>query len=195
MLNKTTALILSLLMPLPGIAAEIKQRSYRYEYDVAKASDSDVFVVCSGCQDDKLTKETQPLKLALRLATPPPAMEPQLPITEEAKPVAKQEAELKGLIGTAYFDFDRSLLVAQEKTSLEQLAKLIPPEKSVVVTGYTCSIGKDAYNEKLSYRRAQSVASYLMAMGVRVGNIDGKGKCCPASENKQLNRRVEVSCP
>ncbi|MDD2735183.1 MAG: OmpA family protein [Desulfuromonadaceae bacterium] len=195
MLNKTTALILSLLVPLPGIAAEIKQRSYSYAFDGAKTSDSDVFVVCTGCPDDKLTKEVQPLKLALRLAQPSPVLVPQLPVAEEAKPAAKQETEMKGLIGTVYFDFDRSLLVAQEKTSLEQLARQIPPEKSVAVTGYTCSIGKDAYNEKLSYRRAQSVASYLMAMGVRVGNIDGKGKCCPASENKQLNRRVEVSCP
>lgn len=195
MLNKTTALILTLMMPLPGIAAEIKQRSYSYAYDVAKASDGDVFVVCFECQDDKLTKEIQPIKLALRLATPAPVVEPQLSITGEAQPAAKQEAELRGQIGTVYFDFDRSLLVAHERTSLEQLAKLVPPEKSVVVTGYTCSIGKDSYNEKLSYRRANSVASYLVELGVRVGRVEGKGKCCQKSKNKKLNRRVEVSCP
>jgi len=195
MLNKTTALILTLLMPHPGIAAEIKQRSYSYVFDEAKTSDSDVFVVCTGCPDDKLTKETRPLKLALRLATPAPAVEPQLSITEEAQPAAKQEAELGGQIGTVYFDFDRSSLVEQERTSLEQLAKLVPPEKSVVVTGYTCSIGKDAYNEKLSYRRANSVASYLVELGVRIERVEGKGKCCQKSKNNKLNRRVEVSCP
>ena len=195
MLNKTTALILTLMMPLPGIAAEIKQRSYSYAYDVAKASDGDVFVICFECQDDKLTKEIRPLKLALRLATPAPAVEPQLSITEEVKPAAKPEAELRGQIGTVYFDFDRSSLVEHERTSLEQLAKLVPPEKSVVVTGYTCSIGKDAYNEKLSYRRANSVAANLVELGVRVGRVEGKGKCCQKSENKKLNRRVEVSCP
>ena len=195
MLIKTTTLILTLLMPLPGIAAEIKQRSYVYAFDGAKTSDSDVFVVCTGCIDDTLTKEIEPLNLALRLTTPPPTILPQLTTSEEVKPAAKPEAELRCPIGTAYFDFDRSSLVAQEMTHLEQLVKLIPPEKSVAVTGYTCSIGKDAYNEKLSYRRANSVASYLVELGVRVGRVEGKGKCCQKSENKKLNRRVEVSCP
>ncbi|MFZ4857595.1 MAG: OmpA family protein [Desulfuromonadaceae bacterium] len=194
MLKRASALILSLITPLPGIAAEIKQRPYSYSSDVVSTTDSDVFVVCSDCPDDKLTKEAPPIKLAIRLSTPLPAVAMPAPI-EEAKPAIKQEAELKGLIGTVHFDFDRSTLVSREKLNLQQLAKQIPEKTLVAVTGYTCSIGKETYNETLSYQRARSVASYLMSLGVRVGNVEGKGKCCPVSDDKQLNRRVEVSCP
>ena len=32
-------------------------------------------------------------------------------------------------------------------------------------------------------------------IGVRVGRVEGKGRCCQKFDNKRLNRRVEVSCP
>ena len=196
MLIKTSAVALALLIPMSAVAEEIKQRSYGYSYDVAKSVNCDVFIVCSDCKDDKLTKAPVPIKLAMRMSAEEPHAKPiQNPVIqkqEEEAAANKQATKQSGLIGAVHFDFDRSLLVKSEQENLYQISGQIPSDKSVDLTGYTCSIGTDDYNKGLSYRRASSVASYLATKGVRIGRVEGKGKCCPVSENIKINRRVEV---
>jgi OOP family OmpA-OmpF porin len=60
-------------------------------------------------------------------------------------------------------------------------------------------VGTDAYNDKLSVRRAQAVRDYLVGKGVDPNLIDvqGRGKREPVASNKTeegraQNRRVEV---
>jgi len=195
MLMKTSTVALVLLIPMSAVAEEIKQRSYGYSYDVAKSVNSDVFIVCSDCKDDTLTKVPVPIKLAMRMSVEEPLAKPlQNPVTQkqEEASVNKQATIQSGLIGAVHFDFDRSLLVKSEQENLDQISGQIPADKSVDVIGYTCSIGTDGYNKGLSYKRASSVASYLMSKGVSIGKVEGKGKCCPVSDNNKINRRVEV---
>ena len=73
------------------------------------------------------------------------------------------------------------------------------PNTTVQVLGHTDSDGDAAYNQNLSQRRAQSVASLLVSEGVpssRVSSI-GRGEDQPVASNltaegKQQNRRVEI---
>lgn len=70
----------------------------------------------------------------------------------------------------------------------------------VVVAGHTDSSGSDALNQRLSERRAQSVASYLNTAGVISERLEviGFGETQPIASNdtkagKELNRRVEIT--
>ena len=69
----------------------------------------------------------------------------------------------------------------------------------VIAIGHTDSIGSDAYNQKLSVRRAESVKAYLVSKGVEPNRIytEGKGEKQPVASNKTKdgrakNRRVEI---
>lgn len=73
------------------------------------------------------------------------------------------------------------------------------PDTIVVVTGHTDSTGSAAHNQRLSERRAQSVASVLVNSGVSPGRIDtrGAGQTQPIASNETTqgraqNRRVEI---
>ena len=92
---------------------------------------------------------------------------------------------------TIYFDLDRAELKQKEKTQLDA----IPAGMFVTVDGYTCSLGKEQYNLKLSDIRAQAVANYLKSRGVLIVKQEGKGECCPVSTDKSKNRRVVIDKP
>ena len=73
------------------------------------------------------------------------------------------------------------------------------PDIKVRIEGHTDSVGSDSYNEELSQRRAQAVATALEARGVSAGRIQavGRGKAAPVASNqtsagRQQNRRVEI---
>lgn len=71
---------------------------------------------------------------------------------------------------------------------------------TIVVAGYTDSRGTDSYNQTLSQKRAQSVASYLQSRKVKPVRFDviGMGERSPIADNsteagRSQNRRVELS--
>ena len=73
------------------------------------------------------------------------------------------------------------------------------PNTTVQVVGHTDNTGSAAYNQDLSQRRAQSVASVLQANGVPGGRIVafGRGEDQPIASNLSVagraqNRRVEI---
>ncbi len=73
------------------------------------------------------------------------------------------------------------------------------PSTLVRVEGYTDSIGSDAYNMDLSYRRANAVRNLLVQRGIADNRMDvvGYGKTMPVASNdseagRQRNRRVEI---
>jgi outer membrane protein OmpA-like peptidoglycan-associated protein len=74
-------------------------------------------------------------------------------------------------------------------------------EKTVVeVAGHTDSMGAAEYNQKLSERRANSVAEYLEGQGLRTDRVItvGAGETHPVATNdtpdgRQANRRVELT--
>lgn len=71
--------------------------------------------------------------------------------------------------------------------------------KGYVIAGHTDSSASDAYNMKLSQRRAQSVAAVAKAAGARVVDVTWFGERQPKASNAtatgmQQNRRVEIFC-
>ncbi len=99
------------------------------------------------------------------------------------------------------FDFNSAALRSASRSSLREMANVFEkyPNTTIEVAGHTDSIGTNAYNQRLSERRAGSVASYLEDLGVRSSRIDavGYGESQPRSTNstangRQLNRRVEI---
>jgi outer membrane protein OmpA-like peptidoglycan-associated protein len=74
------------------------------------------------------------------------------------------------------------------------------PDRKVIVEGYTDSTGSDSYNQSLSERRASSVRTALVKMGVDPARIvtQGYGKEFAVADNnsvsgRAMNRRVEVT--
>jgi OOP family OmpA-OmpF porin len=65
--------------------------------------------------------------------------------------------------------------------------------------GHTDSVGSEAYNQKLSLRRAEAVKAYLVSKGIEANRVytEGKGTKQPVADNKTTegrakNRRVEI---
>ena len=101
----------------------------------------------------------------------------------------------------AFFDFNKSVLKPEAKAKLDDLVgKLKGISLEVIIAvGHTDAIGSDAYNQKLSVRRAESVKAYLVTKGIEPNRIytEGKGKKQPVADNKTSegrakNRRVEI---
>jgi len=69
----------------------------------------------------------------------------------------------------------------------------------IIAVGHTDSVGSEAYNQKLSVRRAEAVKAYLVTKGIEKNRIytEGKGEKQPVASNKTAegrtkNRRVEI---
>jgi OmpA-OmpF porin, OOP family len=137
--------------------------------------------------------------------TPKPAVviPPPPPAAPVAQPAAKPApvAQKVTLAADVLFDFDKSVLKPEGKSKLDDLAGKVKDInlEVVIAIGHTDSIGSDAYNQKLSVRRAESVKAYLVSKGVEPNRIytEGKGEKQPVASNKtkdgrQKNRRVEI---
>jgi outer membrane protein OmpA-like peptidoglycan-associated protein len=70
---------------------------------------------------------------------------------------------------------------------------------SYIITGHTDSRASDAYNLRLSFNRATSVAKVAAANGARIADVRGYGERLPVASNGSArgmakNRRVEIIC-
>ncbi|KPA90825.1 OmpA family protein [Pseudomonas asplenii] len=120
-----------------------------------------------------------------------PAPAPEAPVAE----VVKVELDVK-------FDFNKAVVKPNSYGDVQNLADFMKqyPQTTTVVAGHTDSIGTEAYNQKLSERRAQAVKEILVQKGVAASRIDavGYGKSRPVADNateagRAINRRVEAS--
>ncbi len=104
-------------------------------------------------------------------------------------------------LGDALFNSGRAELQPGAGGHLQKLVAFLNryPDRTVVVEGYTDSVGNDDYNQGLSERRAGAVRTYLIDQGIssiRLTSL-GKGASNPVAGNdtasgRQQNRRVEV---
>jgi outer membrane protein OmpA-like peptidoglycan-associated protein len=99
------------------------------------------------------------------------------------------------------FDVDSSALRPRAQATLDELARVFAEysDTRIMVEGHADSTGSEAYNQRLSERRAESVTRYLAGSGVQPARIDsiGYGETVPRASNatadgRQLNRRVEI---
>ena len=146
------------------------------------------------CQPKK-APPAPPKKEEPKKAPPPP------PKKEEPKPAPKSVKQSIVIQADALFDFDKSVVRPDGKKSIDEaIAKLKGVDvEMVIATGHTDSIGTDAYNQKLSERRAAAVKDYMVSKGIPAAKITtiGKGESQPVATNKtaegrQKNRRVDI---
>ena len=104
------------------------------------------------------------------------------------------------------FDFDKADLRPDAAQALEKAARLISAyERAPLgVVGHTDAKGDDPYNDRLSLRRAETVAAWLKEKIGRDATVKGMGERQPVAANahpdgsddpqaRQRNRRVEIS--
>jgi outer membrane protein OmpA-like peptidoglycan-associated protein len=98
------------------------------------------------------------------------------------------------------FDFDQATIRPESLPLLERIADAMKAHPSLIieVRGHTDDRGTDAYNLRLSQRRAEAVVEALVAMGVERSRLRavGFGKSRPlvpntSEENRARNRRTE----
>lgn len=98
------------------------------------------------------------------------------------------------------FDFDKYVVKKKNYEILRNLMEYIKVKNyRVNIVGYTDSFGPDAYNYKLSFKRAEAVKDKLIEFGLekdRIISVSGKGERNPIASNKTKedrarNRRVE----
>lgn len=101
-----------------------------------------------------------------------------------------------------YFNLDSSKLNSRGKQVIDAVANGVKQLSTynVKLSGYTDTLASNAYNERLSNRRAATVKSALIARGVDAGAINTEGfgetnNAVPTADNvpEALNRRVEIS--
>jgi len=131
-----------------------------------------------------------------RPAAPPP------PAAAAPKPAPQPPAATKVTYAAdAFFDFDKSVLKPEGKAKLDDLVGKVKGInlEVIIAVGHTDSIGTDAYNQRLSVRRAEAVKAYLVSKGIEKNRVytEGKGEKQPVADNKTAegrakNRRVEI---
>jgi OmpA-OmpF porin, OOP family len=116
-------------------------------------------------------------------------------------PVPAPQTEKVSFAADAFFDFDKAVLKPEGKAKLDDLADKVKGLnlEVIIAVGHTDSKGSDAYNQKLSIRRADAVKSYLTTKGFEASRVytEGKGEAQPVADNKTdagraQNRRVEI---
>ena len=129
-------------------------------------------------------------------------------LRSELKATETDRGTLVSLPGDVLFDSGKADIRPAARPTLDKLATLIGADQAARITieGHTDSKGDDAYNLKLSERRAQAVRDYLKDVRGVAGNrmtVKGFGEDRPVAQNMtpdgrenadgmQKNRRVEV---
>ncbi len=132
---------------------------------------------------------------------PAPAPAPAAKPAPAPAPVPVPVSEKVTYSSDALFDFDKSVVKPEAKSKLDELVTQVRGLnlEVVIAVGHTDSIGTDAYNQRLSVRRAEAVKAYLVSKGIEANRVytEGKGEKQPVADNKTAagrakNRRVEV---
>jgi len=99
---------------------------------------------------------------------------------------AKPTSDKITLNADALFDFNKATLRPEGKAALDELYTKVQRIKLevLIAVGHADRFGSDAYNQKLSEKRAESVKAYLVSKGLEKNRIytEGKGKKNPVTK-------------
>lgn len=157
--------------------------------------------------DPDLVKKAAPAPVAPAPVAPPAASAPATapapvaPPAPPARPPAPAVQKIT-LASKALFDFDKAVLKPEGQAVLDReivsRIKEVQKLELVLVTGHTDRLGSQAYNQKLSERRAAAVAAYLGSKGVAKDKIEtlgmGKTQPVPGVKCEQKNRKELIAC-
>ena len=155
--------------------------------------------VAAGCATQEQAPQPAAPAPAPKAAPAPAAVPPVA--APKPKPKPKPVAEKVTFAADVFFDFDKSVIKPDGKSKLDDLSsKMRGINLEVVIAiGHADATGPDAYNQKLSVRRAEAVKAYLVSKGTEANRVytEGKGEKQPVASNKtkdgrQKNRRVEI---
>lgn len=105
----------------------------------------------------------------------------EFPLASITKPV---------LIENIFYEFNKATLTAESTKSLKELVKLLNdnPNVTIELSSHCDYKGNDAYNERLSQSRAESVMKFLLAEGIEKERLSAKGY--GEKEPKLANKRI-----
>ena len=99
------------------------------------------------------------------------------------------------LIDNIFYDFDKATLRPESEEALDKLVALLNenPNVTIELSAHTDNRGSDAYNERLSQRRAESVVNYLIAHGIAADRLSpvGYGEKKPKVIKKKLTEKFD----
>ncbi len=101
------------------------------------------------------------------------------------------------VVRDVHFEFNSAKLTATDKEKLNVIAARLKKDAAnaqLKVTGYTDSVGSEAYNLKLSKERAQAVVNYLIDSGVprsQFVSVAGGGESNPVASNQTPEGRAQ----
>ncbi len=203
---------LGVFMDLWGKRVALRTEAvYRWEDSTDSLND---WMVNMGLQVALGTREAAPVAVPVAAAPPPPPPPPpappppppdgdgdgvvdasdQCPDTPRGERVGTQGCTCE-LVRRLQFALDSAELTDQDKAVLDEVADNLTRLKFIsgTVVGHTDDAGTEAYNQDLSERRAQAVASYLEGKGIGQGRltISGAGESQPIADNSTREGRAE----
>jgi outer membrane protein OmpA-like peptidoglycan-associated protein len=190
------------------------------EYNALKARVDQAYEVYHSCRNkeaieiandtlEKVNRLCPPKPVQPSPTPPPPPPPPPAPVPAPVQPAPEPlpppapEKVIEKLTLHVNFDVDKATIRKADEAVLEKAIDFIKkyPNARFRIEGHTDYYGTDAYNQKLSERRAEAVKRYLVSKG----NFDdarfstaGFGESRPIASNKTnegrfKNRRVEIS--
>ena len=192
---KVASLAGATLLVLGAVTTDASAQSSGYLTDQRGAVVKDAFGLCwrtgfwspslatSECDPDLMPKKAAPTPPAPRAAPAAPASRAASPA--KPRPVVPMADKIT-LSADTLFDFNKAVVRPDANTRLDELVKRLKGVSvdTIIVVGHADRLGSDAYNMKLSLRRADAVKSYLVSKGTPANRIyaEGKGKKQPVTK-------------
>ncbi|GAB1857005.1 hypothetical protein MHTCC0001_18410 [Flavobacteriaceae bacterium MHTCC 0001] len=117
--------------------------------------------------------------------------------------IEKVDEELRLVVENIYFDFAKYSVKSESHTTLDKIVKVLNKYPNIIlaINAHTDNIGTNAYNKRLSSKRAKSTLEYLTQNGIDKNRLLSKGygetkpivdcKANCSEDELQTNRRVE----